>query len=200
MPTDESRMDELGTLIKRRRQELGLTQVELAKRIEKSPSYISSLENGTVAPSLTTLRHIAAALETVLGSFFMQPGNGRGESGTDASPRLRVIQPHTRKMLVDPNRGNVKWELLSPDLQRQMEVVHMTMEPGAVVGEEEWLVHAGEECGIVLEGSLDIEFENETFTLNAGDSLYFPSTQPHRIRNRSNGQTKTIWIITPPSW
>lgn len=43
--------------------------------------------------------------------------------------RLRVVRPDTRKMLIDPARGNVRWELLSPDLQRQMEVVQMTLEP-----------------------------------------------------------------------
>ena len=184
-----------------RRRELGLTQAELAARIDKSPSYISALESGSVAPSLTTLRHIASALETVVGYFFEQPGNGQSRADPSASDaRLRVVRPAMRKVLIDPSRGNIRWELLSPDLQRQMEVVHMTLEPGAVIGEEERLVHAGEECGVVLSGALEIEFEHETFVLESGDSLYFPSTRPHRIRNRSAGRTTAIWIITPPSF
>jgi transcriptional regulator with XRE-family HTH domain len=190
----------LGALIRTRRRALGLTQAELAAQIDKSPSYISGLESGSVAPSLTTLRHIAAALETVVGFFFEQPGDsGRAEPATGGA-RLRVVRPDTRKVLIDPARGNVRWELLSPDLQRQMEVVQMTLEPGASVGEEEWLVHAGEECGIVLSGALVIEFETESFALADGDSLYFPSTRPHRIRNASDGPTTAIWIITPPSF
>lgn len=197
--TKAKNTDNLGQLIRKRRLELDLTQAELAGRINKSPSYISSLESGHVAPSLTTLRHIASALDTVLAAFFTEPTNGN--SVHDQAPdKLRVVRPTTRKMLVDPNRGNVRWELLSPDLQRQMEVVYMTMEPGAIVGEEEWLIHAGEECGVVLEGCLEIEFEHETFTLNSGDSLYFPSTRPHRVRNRSEGRTTAIWVITPPSF
>jgi transcriptional regulator with XRE-family HTH domain len=198
--TNNPPANHLGALARARRRELGLTQAELAARIEKSPSYISALESGSVAPSLTTLRHIAAALETVVGFFFEQPGtSGRAEPAA-GSTRLRVVRPDTRKMLIDPARGNVRWELLSPDLQRQMEVVQMTLEPGASVGEEEWLVHAGEECGIVLSGALVIEFESESFALTQGDSLYFPSTRPHRIRNSSDGPTIAIWIITPPSF
>ncbi|MBX3065254.1 MAG: cupin domain-containing protein [Anaerolineae bacterium] len=189
----------IGQLIRKRRLELGLAQIELARRIDKSPSYVSSLESGKIAPSLTTLRHIAAALETVLGYFFTQPSLNSNH-GADEVDRLRIVHPATRKMLVDPNRHNVRWELLSPDLQRQMEVVQMTMEPGAVVGEEEWLIHAGEECGIVLEGRLQVEFLHETYTLERGDSLYFPSTQPHRIRNIHDQATTAIWVITPPSW
>jgi transcriptional regulator with XRE-family HTH domain len=189
----------LGALIRARRRDLGLTQAELAARVDKSPSYISALESGSTAPSLTTLRHIAGALDTVVGYFFEQPGvGGRGEP--QPGGRLRVVRPATRKVLIDPTRGNVRWELLSPDLQRQMEVVHMTLAPGAVVGEEEWLVHEGEECGVVLSGALVIEFEQESFTLDSGDSLYFPSTRPHRIRNCSSGVTIAIWVITPPSF
>jgi transcriptional regulator with XRE-family HTH domain len=200
--SNQAQTDHLGKLIRRRRQELGLTQAELAERIHKSTSYISALENGNVAPSLTTLRHIATALDTVLAAFFSQPPDGRANNGvvSDSPMHLRVVHPHTRKILIDPSQGNVRWELLSPDLQRQMEVVYMTLEPGAVVGEEEWLVHAGEECGIVLQGALDVEFESETYRLNGGDSLYFPSTRPHRIRNRANTRTTAIWVITPPSF
>jgi transcriptional regulator with XRE-family HTH domain len=190
----------LGTLIRARRRELQLTQAELAARIDKSPSYISALESGSVAPSLTALRHIAGALETVVGYFFEQPGNDAGRAELGNAARLRVVRPPTRKMLIDPSRGNVRWELLSPDLQRQMEVVHMTLDPGAVVGEEEWLTHEGEECGIVLSGALVVEFEHESFALESGDSLYFPSTRPHRIRNCADGPTTAIWIITPPSF
>jgi transcriptional regulator with XRE-family HTH domain len=198
---DEAPTNHLGALVRARRRALSLTQADLAARIDKSPSYISALESGSVAPSLTTLRHIASALGTVVGFFFEQPGNrgGRNEPGS-GSGRVRVVHPATRKMLIDPMRGNVRWELLSPDLQRQMEVVHMTMEPGATVGEEEWLVHEGEECGIVLSGALEVEFEHESFVLESGDSLYFPSTRPHRIRNRDDGPTTAIWIITPPSF
>ena len=52
----------------------------------------------------------------------------------------------------------------------------------------------------MLSGALEIEFEHETFALETGDSLYFSSTRPHRIRNRSDGPTTAIWIITPPSF
>ena len=56
------------------------------------------------------------------------------------------------------------------------------------------------ECGIVLSGALALEFDHETFTLASGDSLYFPSTRPHRIRYCADGPTSAIWIITPTSF
>ncbi|HTK11397.1 MAG TPA: cupin domain-containing protein [Ktedonobacteraceae bacterium] len=199
----ELQTNRLGALIRARRRELGLTQADLAARINKSPSYISTLESGGAAPSLNTLRHIASVLDTVAAYFFEQvPGSNENSEQPPAkgNGRLRVVRPETRKVLIDPARGNVRWELISPDLQRRMEVVHMQVEPGATIGEEEWLVHEGEECGIVLDGALEIEFEDETFRLGSGDSLYFPSTRPHRIHNRSAHTATAIWIITPPSF
>ena len=193
----------VGSLIRARRRALGLTQAELARRVEKSTSYISTLESGNTAPSLTALRHIAAALDTVVGFFFEEQGGGvRAEPRTPVqdAARPRVVRPATRKVLTDPARGAVRWELLSPDLQRQMEVVQITVAPGATIGESEWLTHAGEECGIVLQGALEVEFEDETFELGAGDSIYFGSTRPHRLCNRGDAPTTAIWIITPPSF
>jgi transcriptional regulator with XRE-family HTH domain len=198
---DPQQNQRLGELVRARRRELGLTQAELAAQIERSPSYVSALESGSIAPSLTTLRQISSALSTVVAYFFEEQGAAARRAAAPAPKgQLRVVRPATRKVLVDPARGSVRWELLSPDLRRQMEVVHMTLAAGAVVGEEAWLVHEGEECGVVLGGCLEIEFENERFRLESGDSLYFPSTRPHRIHNRHDGPTTAIWVITPPSF
>ena len=90
--SEEQQTSNLGALIRTRRRELGLTQAELATRIDKSPSYISALESGSVAPSLTALRHIAGALETVVGYFFEQPGNGAGRAEPGGAARLRIVQ------------------------------------------------------------------------------------------------------------
>lgn len=52
----------------------GLTQEELARRIGKTPSYISHLENKKYFPSLKALRRIAEVLEVpaeTLVAFFI---------------------------------------------------------------------------------------------------------------------------------
>ncbi|MCC8056958.1 helix-turn-helix transcriptional regulator [Cloacibacillus sp.] len=47
----------------------GLTQENLAERVDLSVSYISEIENGKKRPSLKTLEKIAAALEVSLVSL-----------------------------------------------------------------------------------------------------------------------------------
>jgi uncharacterized cupin superfamily protein len=61
--------------------------------------------------------------------------------------------------------------------------------------------HAGEEFVYVLEG--DVTFwigEREHYRLHPGDALTFPSTLPHRWRNRARGETRLLWINTPPTF
>ncbi len=58
-----------------RRRALGLTQDELAKRAHTSPSLISRVESGQRAPTVTTLRRLAQALEAnLVVDFDGRPG------------------------------------------------------------------------------------------------------------------------------
>lgn len=58
--------------LKDRREELGLTQAELADRLECHAPYISDLENGKKSPQLSTIERIAIALETTPAFFFQE--------------------------------------------------------------------------------------------------------------------------------
>jgi quercetin dioxygenase-like cupin family protein len=61
--------------------------------------------------------------------------------------------------------------------------------------------HAGEEFLFVLEGAVTVWIgQDERHRLTMGDSLTFPSTIPHRWRNRADGETRLLWINTPPTF
>jgi transcriptional regulator with XRE-family HTH domain len=53
----------LGRVVRHRREELELTQEEVARRADIAKMHLSKLENGTGNPSFGTLRRLAAALE-----------------------------------------------------------------------------------------------------------------------------------------
>ena len=59
MPVDYEAM---GRRIRRKRQEMGLTQIQFAKRINLSSSYYGHIERGSRVPSLETLILIANEL------------------------------------------------------------------------------------------------------------------------------------------
>jgi mannose-6-phosphate isomerase-like protein (cupin superfamily) len=107
-----------------------------------------------------------------------------------------VVRKNQRKGLILP--GNAfEQQLLSPDLNRKIEFLWTRIPPGTKSGIYE---HQGEECGVIIRGTLVFRVGTETFTLNSGDSIYFDSSRPHEFENQSNETVETIWAITPPSF
>ena len=66
-------MVDVGKRVKKARQAAGLTQVELAKKINVSRSYIGNIEQNRHASSVATLQLIAEALHVDIAEFV---GNG----------------------------------------------------------------------------------------------------------------------------
>lgn len=62
------------------------------------------------------------------------------------------------------------------------------------------LAHEGTECGIVLNGKLEVRTENATYVLNSGDSITLDSTDPHMLTNLSDSTTTGIWINSPSTF
>lgn len=59
----------IGLKIKKRRQELGITQKHIANALDVNPSHISNIECGRANPSLTALVKIANVLECSVDYF-----------------------------------------------------------------------------------------------------------------------------------
>lgn len=59
-----------GLAVKKRRQELNISQEELAERASLHRTYISDIERGRRNVSLENIENIAKALEISLSSFF----------------------------------------------------------------------------------------------------------------------------------
>jgi len=68
MGTDLSRR--LGNRIRKLRNQAGLTQAQLAERVEISDEFLSRMERGLKSPSLETANRIADALGVTLAVLF----------------------------------------------------------------------------------------------------------------------------------
>lgn len=56
--------------------------------------------------------------------------------------------------------------------------------------------HAGQEFNMVLEGSIEIVFENESFVLEEGDSIYFNPLLKHGQRCSGDKTAKFLTVIS----
>ena len=109
-----------------------------------------------------------------------------------------MVRADQRKKLIYPG-GRRRALLLSPDLQGKLEVIITVEDPVPEEGGE-WYSHEGEEFGLVLEGCYEVEVGDKVYRLNEEDSITYSSHQPHRMRNPGDKPSKTLWVITPPSF
>lgn len=66
---NDALIDALGLEVKIRRQELGLSQEDLAGRCELDRPFLSLIEVGKKQPTISVLYRIAIALELTFGEF-----------------------------------------------------------------------------------------------------------------------------------
>jgi transcriptional regulator with XRE-family HTH domain len=182
----------LGSQIRDLRKARNLTLASLAERIERSIGYLSQIERGKSAVTISALQEIADALGVQIAWFFQghQPG--------DPSEAETVVRSGNRRRLDFPGSG-VQEELLSPTLSGQLELILTTFKPGSSTGDRDRL-RRGEEAGYLISGSLDLIVDGKRLHLEAGDSFAFTRKGPHRCLNPGGTDAVVLWVITPPSY
>ncbi|MFW6377981.1 MAG: cupin domain-containing protein [Bacillota bacterium] len=179
----------IGQKIRKLRKDSGMTINTLAQEAEVSSSLISQIERGKICPTVATLWKILTPLNQSIGSFF-------DENKVNTK---KVVRKNDRKRL-NLSNSNAIYELLTPDLNGDLEFLKITIEPGESNTDRSMITHQGEECGVILEGNLELILQNEKYYLEEGDSIRFDSSIPHRFIN--NGEVKSVsyWVMTPPSF
>ena len=197
----------LGARLRAIRQEKQLTLQQVGDAVGLSRSFLSQVERDEATLSLGSLKRISGALGIPMIALLERNSGRRSQKvvvmrGEDArqtqGSAVRIVRKNQRKMLVWPGR-KAKTYLLTPDLRGKLEVILDVEETGHSSGEE-YYSHEGEEFGIVLEGTYEVQVEKERFVLEEGDSIYFSSHLPHRVRVLGEKTAKTLWVITPPSF
>lgn len=214
MEVAERQFEVLREQIVERRQELGLSKSELARKIGVSPSMVSQIERGNSLPSVPTLFALATALGANVDTFFVAdpavaasaprrttalPEDPTRQSPTAEETRddvLRSDQYLVRKddrALIDIS-GGVRWERLTPHPLADVEFLELKYEPHAQSNESPYR-HPGFELVVVLEGRFEISVGFEKYVLEPGDSIAFPSSLPHRYCNPLDRESRAITTI-----
>lgn len=171
--------DPLGVRIRTRRKAIGFSLSDLSLRTGLSRSFISQVERGLTKPSIDSLRMLSAALGVPI-SKLLQNENAKSQ----------VVRQGEGRILFNDSTG-LRYKLLSPDIQRQVMMLMTEIDPSQVTASKP-LGHPGEECALIIEGDVMIEFEEGSVELHEGDSIQIASNVPHRIVN--NGSTRAIII------
>lgn len=184
----------LGSQLRSLRTKMNLTLADLAEEADLTASFLSQVERDITSPSVATLKRIADILGVPVGYFFEDLEEPELEP-KQLGRRSPVVKEYERKIL-SPNRG-VTFYLLNPDMSGPIEFIYDVFEPGACTGEDLY-THPGVECGLILEGELEVQVGEEIYVLKKGDSITFSSEEPHRKRNPGKEQSISVWANTPP--
>ena len=178
----------LGERIRTMRETRAQSLKQLGQATGLTQSFLSQVERDLTSPSVASLRKIAKALGTSIGTFF-----------AGGSPNGRLVRKDARPVLVHPKR---RWRdsLLTPSLTGKLQVIWTEIEPGGGSGDEPYTHDSDEECVVVVRGRLDFWVGEEHYRLKTGDALTFESRIPHKNRNPGPGKTQVLWVMTPPSY
>ena len=183
----------VGLRLRALRKTRGLSLQVMAGRLNISIGHLSQVERGL---STASLKLLAAAADVFgLGLADLVPGAGAtvpaGELGAV------VIRQAERGRLGLWQAGITKELLTAPRGASRLNLFMVRIEPDGTTGEETY-IHGGEEAGFVLEGTLELQVEDRTWQLAAGDSFRFASERPHRFGNAGTEAALVLWVNVTP--
>ncbi len=177
---------DLGSRIKKIRKKQGMSQKELSKSIGVTPSNISQIESNLIYPSLPALYKIAENLSVEVGSFFQ-----------DKTLPVKTVFPKGNGVKISmadmPKDSIYAQQLTPPDLDGKAELYLIQILPEKKLPAH-FFVHKGEETGYVLSGSLKMVSQNETYNLEAGDTIYLKTVIPSQWVNTGPEMVKLLWL------
>lgn len=185
-PTNDSELSNAtGERLRRLRLKAHKTLKDVSGATGLSISFISALERGGSGASVASLRLLADTYGVNMRELF----------GADLEQSSSLISRSERPVMRWSN--GVQFEEMAAG-EKAMDPSYIRIPPGA--GSEGFYSHTGEEFVYVISGTLHVELKDqEVYTLKPGDTLYFPSTVPHRWW-AGDEPVEGIYVNTPPTF
>ncbi len=178
----------LGALLRTIRSSRKLTIKEVTTKAGVSSSLLSQIERNRISPSLDTLLQILEVYGVSPNKFFKD---------YETSSKVEIVKQGDRKAY---QRKGFKYEKLCGESQSKgnysFNAFFLELAPGQERGDVND-GHIGRELGIVVKGTAQIVYGEETYKINKGDSVSFFSQIPHVIQNISDKIFQAYWVVTP---
>jgi transcriptional regulator with XRE-family HTH domain/KaiC/GvpD/RAD55 family RecA-like ATPase len=184
VPARKEPFFEVGTNIKELRVEAGMSQKELADRVELTPSYISQLESNQISPSLNSFVQICNALGVAPGAVFEKKGT------EDVRWLIRKERIFSSLFLAED--GLNVYRIVK---NGNMSGAIFVLEPHAET-ERPLLPEAGSKLVYVLKGDISVVIGNKGKKLRPGDSVYLKEEIPSRWKNEGGDKAELLLLCS----
>ncbi len=175
---------QIGKQIRKYRQEHGLSIRQFAEKSGVSSALVSQIENNQANPSLSILNAISKSIETPLYMLFAE----------DISNASCIMRRENRKTRFYDNSHHILMDVLTPSLiETKSDLFLMYLKAGAETANG-FVEHDVEEIAYVLNGDIELVFENESFVLHEGDTVRILPKRKHLFRNHTKTVTKVLFV------
>lgn len=172
------------------RDDAGLTLQKLGDRSGVSASTIHKIENLQTIPTISVLLKVASGLNRRPSELL---------ENIETEKQVAILRREDRRRL--SINGHVELEhLISMIPHNRLDVWRVHLEPGRGAGRpgtDVWNF-SGELVILVEEGCIEVELSGESYMVEAGDSIHFDSSTPHRwVAGRGKSAKVTALAMIP---
>lgn len=184
---------DIGAKLRHLRLRKKIALVDLGKHTGLSASMLSQLENGKLIPTLPTLARIATVFDVGLEFFFGDKRQKKSFSVIRSPERIRF--PEAPEIAFPA----YYFEVLAYGATEKAIAAYLAdFPPLSSDPRPREHQHEGSEFIHLLKGTLAINYQSNEHILEAGDSVYFDSSEPHSYAGRSQEAARAIVVTTPP--
>jgi transcriptional regulator with XRE-family HTH domain len=179
---------ELSARLRAVRRERGVTLEALAGKTGITKGFLSQVERGMKAPSISTLMRIAQVLGVTVAELFEDSPKKKAArySLVRASERQRYAREGSvygyQYEALAFRKGSKKMEpfIVFPPLRMPHDLFR----------------HDGDEMMLVLSGRIQVELAGELLDLKPGDCVYFDAATPHRSRSVGKRMARAVVVVS----
>ena len=173
----------IGSRIRAARQAQRLTIEHVADATGLTKGFLSRVERDLTSPSVASLVTLCQVLSISVGDLFTVPETHL--TRRDSGPRISL-----------GGEGIVE-RLLTARSERRLQIIQAEIGPHGRGESELYAVDCEVDVLHIVSGRLTLIMANESFDLQAGDTLSFPGREPHSWVNRTNQPVQALWILVP---
>lgn len=161
----------IGTEVRRLRKSLDLTVAELGAAAGFSASMLSKIENGTISPSLATLKSLAVTLNVPISRLFSESEERRDCSFVKAGCGVRIERRGTK--------AGHQYDLLGQSMTGEVIVEPYLITLKQDAAPYTHFRHAGVELIYMLSGKVRYRHSDQSYVMEAGDTICFDAAARH---------------------
>jgi len=168
----------------------GLSLDVLAQRTGLTKGFLSLIERGLKAPSISTLLRLSETYQLPLGALLDEP--------RPTEPKYSLVRRDARKKYArEGSLYGYRYEAIAYAKKLKRMEPFIVSPPLRVP--RKFFQHDGDEMVYVLEGQVEIHLGKEKIRLTPGDCLYFDASTPHRSHSvgRERAATLVVVSVTP---